>query len=123
MAAFSQLSDGARMQISETHHTSKLDTPSGTAISLAGDVIDHSAYTEWVIDGDDASTHLPVRAIREGDAKGLHEIILDLPGERITLTHEASTRDVFAIGALQAACWVKGRSGVHTIDDMMQDLL
>ncbi len=123
VAAFSQVSTSAQMQITETHHTSKLDAPSGTAITLAHDIIAESDYTDWRLDGVEGSTHLPVRAIREGDAKGLHEITLDLPGEQIRIAHEASSRDVFAIGALRAAKWLQGKSGVYTIDDMMQDLL
>jgi 4-hydroxy-tetrahydrodipicolinate reductase len=86
---------GYDFQVFETHHASKLDAPSGTAISL-GEVVETAAEIEDV----------PIEAVREGDVMGLHVLEARSPADRLILTHEAFSRRGFAEGAVRAAEWL-----------------
>jgi 4-hydroxy-tetrahydrodipicolinate reductase len=94
--------------VSETHHSAKIDAPSGTAIRLQ----------EMLRAGDDARA-FPITSIRGGHVPGTHEVVYDAPFETIRLEHAARGRLAFAAGALQAAEWLKGREGVFTFDQML----
>lgn len=94
----------------ETHHTAKLDAPSGTARMLARAALKSSAR------------ELPVTSVRVGHVPGTHELILDAPFEQIRLAHEARDRKVFADGAVSAAQWLIGRRGLFTFDDFVSTL-
>lgn len=96
------------MRLGETHHAAKRDTPSGTALALERVVAAEVGHA------------VPITAVRTGVVPGTHELTLDAPFERITLTHEAHDRRVFADGALTAAAWLVGRTGVFTMDDVLQ---
>jgi 4-hydroxy-tetrahydrodipicolinate reductase len=96
--------------IVETHHAMKKDAPSGTARSLA--------EAASLSRGSD----VPVTSVRVGHVPGVHTLVLDAPFEQITLTHEARDRRVFADGALLAARWLHGRTGCHTMLDVVRDL-
>jgi 4-hydroxy-tetrahydrodipicolinate reductase len=85
--------DGWDVEIVETHHNQKRDAPSGTAKRIAAAV------------GRDA----PIHSLRVGDTFGTHTVVFAGPGERIELTHVATRREVFAIGAIRAAEWIVGR--------------
>lgn len=74
----------------------KKDAPSGTAKTLA-EVLNATKRT---------SSEIPIQSIREGDVVGEHTVIFNGPGERLELTHRASSREIFARGALRAATWV-----------------
>jgi 4-hydroxy-tetrahydrodipicolinate reductase len=65
---------------------------------------------------------VPVTSVRVGHVPGVHTLVLDAPFEQITLTHEARDRRVFADGALLAARWLHGRTGCHTMLDVVRDL-
>ncbi len=115
----------------ETHHIHKLDHPSGTAVTLAQDLIaSYPALTEWkdklVEDGSDdmevVENQLPIKCHREGEVPGIHTVKWDAPEDFISITHSAKSRDGFALGAVLAAEWVKGRKGFFTMDDMMAQL-
>ncbi len=94
----------------ETHHAAKRDAPSGTARMLA-----RAAQA--------ASGHeLPLTSVRVGHVPGTHTLLLDAPFEQIRLTHDARDRRVFADGAVAAAQWLAGRSGLFTFDDFVADL-
>jgi 4-hydroxy-tetrahydrodipicolinate reductase len=89
------------IDILELHHAQKKDAPSGTALRLAAGLKDR------------ARVDLPpgrIHAIRGGDVIGEHQVHLACPGERLILTHIASSRDLFALGALRAAAWLAGRA-------------
>lgn len=86
---------GYTFAIEETHHTSKLDAPSGTAVSLR-DVVESAAIVADV----------PVTSIREGDAAGLHVLTATSAADRIVLQHESFSRRAFAEGAVRAAEWL-----------------
>lgn len=96
------------VRLSETHHAAKRDTPSGTALALERVVAAEVGHA------------VPITAVRTGVVPGTHELTLDAPFERITLTHEAHDRRVFADGALTAAAWLVGRTGVFTMDDVLE---
>jgi len=91
----------------ETHHTAKLDAPSGTAIALA------RAYEAG------AGMPIPVTSVRVGRVPGTHEVTLDAAYEQVRLMHMARDRRVFADGALRAAAWLPGRPGVHTMREVL----
>ena len=118
--------------LEETHHTRKVDHPSGTARWLADDVVEavqRLARWEGTLVADDSATTaapdevLPVVSHREGDVPGTHTLRATGPDDVIELTHRALGQDGFARGALRAAAWLAGRSGVYTLNDMLDDLL
>lgn len=98
--------DGFDLHLTETHHVGKKDSPSGTALVLR-DVLGEAARRE-----------VEITSIRTGHVPGRHELRIDGPHEQVILTHEARSRRVFADGALRAATWVRGRTGVFTMDDV-----
>ena len=91
----------------ETHHREKKDAPSGTAGSLAR-TAEHAL-----------GRPIPIASVRVGSVPGTHEIVFDAPFEQIRLVHEARDRRVFAEGALAAARWLVGRTGVYGMQDVL----
>ncbi len=104
---------GYKFSIVETHHVSKKDAPSGTAISVA----------EMVERGAGAKVAIPVESLREGDAKGTHVLEAVSDADRIVLTHEAFSRRGFAEGAVRAAEWLAGRTGCYDFRDVWTNVL
>jgi 4-hydroxy-tetrahydrodipicolinate reductase len=102
---------GYTFQIEETHHASKLDSPSGTAISL-GHAVEHGLGT----------TGVPIKASREGDETGLHILIATSDADRLSLRHESFSRRAFAEGAVRAAEWLAGRTGTYDFRDVFAQL-
>jgi 4-hydroxy-tetrahydrodipicolinate reductase len=104
---------GYKFSIVETHHVSKLDKPSGTAISIA----------EMVERGAGSKLDLPIDSVREGDAKGTHVLEAASESDRIVLTHEAFSRRGFAEGAVRAAEWLATtRTGSYDFRDVYSKL-
>jgi 4-hydroxy-tetrahydrodipicolinate reductase len=93
--------------IIETHHATKRDAPSGTALALQ-----RLATTAFGSD-------IPVSSVRVGSVPGTHELVLDGAFEQIRVVHEARDRRAFAEGALLAARWLVGRRGVYTMRDFL----
>lgn len=113
--------------ITEIHHVHKLDAPSGTAITLADGIVKGSGrYTGWALTGDDGGApdngRVPIRSMRTGEVPGTHEVRWESAGDRITLVHEAFGRTGFAVGAVVAAEWLRGRTGLHTMADVLGPL-
>lgn len=107
----------------EIHHTEKKDAPSGTALTMADIMLDeYDSLTGWTEDSHETQK-LHIKALREGDVKGTHSVMFTSDIDRITLTHEAFSRDGFALGAVMAAEWLKNRKGVFTMRDMLKHLL
>ena len=103
---------GYSFKISETHHVTKLDAPSGTALTLRDAVQDASG-------GDD----IPIEFTREGAAVGLHVLEATGPGDKILLTHESHSRRPYAEGAVRAAEWLAGnKPGVYDFHDIFESL-
>ena len=113
------------VHIRETHHRHKIDHPSGTAITLADILIEELAGKEsWSAALPDGAPHpqvLYVASERVGETAGSHVVSLEGPDDRIELSHQARTRAGFARGAVAAAEWIGGRSGVFTLDDMLAE--
>ncbi|TVR41582.1 MAG: 4-hydroxy-tetrahydrodipicolinate reductase [Cryomorphaceae bacterium] len=109
-----------RAELSEIHHTEKLDAPSGTAIALADDLIaNHNGYSSWSHSGTAKNNELPITAMREPGVPGTHSLTYSSPCDEINLTHTALNRDGFASGALYAAEWLKGKTGIFTMKDVL----
>ncbi len=103
---------GYSFTISETHHTSKLDAPSGTALHL------RDAIAKATGDGS-----VPIESIRQGEAVGTHVLEASGPGDKILLTHESQSRRAFAEGAVRAAEWLAGsRPGVYDFQEIYEKI-
>ena len=102
---------GYTFAISETHHASKLDFPSGTAITLA-DTLEAAAGT----------TETPIESIREGDQTGLHVLIATSEADSLTLRHESFSRRGFAEGAVRAAEWLSTRTGCYDFQQIFNEM-
>ena len=122
---------GVRME--ETHHVHKLDAPSGTAITLAEDIVAAiDRKSSWVkgeqhlADGTVSGTNdvrpdeLAIESIRRDEVPGIHSVIYDSEADSITITHDAHSRKGFALGAVLAAEYTKEHSGLLTIGDMFK---
>lgn len=114
----SQLSE-YNVSMEEIHHTQKLDAPSGTAITLAEDIIsEHSEYTEWKLETSRKGI-LPIAAKRIENVPGTHSIDYKSEVDTINITHTAHSRQGFALGAVVAAEWLVGKTGVFTMKDVL----
>ena len=105
------LNAGYQFSIEETHHVSKLDSPSGTAISLAK-----------VVEAASGLSHVPIEARREGDVMGVHTLEARGASDRLVLTHEAFSRRGFAEGAVRAAEWLSSRTGCYDFQDVYTEM-
>lgn len=107
------------VSISEIHHTQKLDTPSGTAISLAEQIMtEHSGYNSWNLNNSSNSS-IPIEAKRLDGVTGTHEVNYASNIDTISIKHEAHNRDGFALGAILAAEWILNKTGVFTMRDVL----
>ena len=105
--------------IEETHHTQKLDAPSGTAISLAEDIIkNHKNYQSWQLDATENKA-LPITAKRIKNVPGTHNIRYKSKVDTIQIEHIAHSRQGFALGAVVAAEWLIGKTGVFKMNDVL----
>ena len=110
---------GYTMSLAETHHIHKLDKPSGTAAKLANDILaESSRYQCWSINEPYPADTLPIEVTREGEVFGIHSVTALSSADRITLTHEAFSREGLAKGALAAAQFLIGKTGVFSMEDL-----
>ncbi len=111
--------------VHEWHHTGKADSPSGTALSLANALVEvlpnKSELLATASAGKIAPSALHVSSTRVGRVPGTHEVGFDSQYDQITIRHQAFGRDAFAFGAVRAAEWICGKTGVFTMDDFMAD--
>ncbi len=116
------------IEIVEMHHHHKQDAPSGTARRLAEVVLEDKQgdYDRDIVHGRSGQVgarsraEIGMHAMRGGDVAGDHTLVLAGQGERIELTHRASSRETFARGALQAACWLRDRGpGLYAMDHVL----
>ncbi len=115
------------IEIIESHHNKKKDAPSGTALRLLDVILDARNATRtdavWGREGRETARRegeIGVHAVRGGDIVGDHTILFAGQGERIELTHRASSRDTFALGALRAAVFIAGKPpGQYTMEDVL----
>ncbi|GAA3575409.1 4-hydroxy-tetrahydrodipicolinate reductase [Snuella lapsa] len=107
------------VSMEEIHHTQKLDAPSGTAISLANDIIsNHDSYKTWSLDQQHEAS-IPIVAKRIEDVPGTHTVNYESEVDTITIEHIAHNRHGFALGAVIAAEWLVGKTGVFTMNDVL----
>lgn len=114
-----------RPYMSETHHIHKLDHPSGTAVTLAEELVEcHSGSEGWFEPAAERRPEnwLPVSFVREGEVPGIHTIKWESDVDYISLTHSAKSRAGFASGAVCAAEWIPGRKGFFTMGEMLSDI-
>jgi len=103
--------EGYQFSIAETHHESKIDAPSGTAITL-----------REIIDAARPGIHVEVASHRVGDAKGEHIVTATGPDDILEIRHEAHSRRGFALGAVRAAEWLAHRSGTYDFREIFEQL-
>jgi len=104
--------------LEEIHHIHKLDAPSGTAITLAEDIIENSDYSQWKLDENGPET-LSISSIRKGEVPGTHRVSYQSPIDNITIEHKAHNREGFALGAVVAAEWIVGKKGIYKMEDVL----
>ncbi|MEN8125459.1 MAG: 4-hydroxy-tetrahydrodipicolinate reductase [Bacteroidota bacterium] len=119
LAKLMQNKKGYEILMEETHHIHKLDAPSGTAITLAEQILENSDKTNWSIKRPNEN-ELFINVKRKGEVPGTHEISYQSTVDEIKIKHEAFNRGGFALGAIIAAEWIIGRTGVFTMDDVLQ---
>lgn len=121
------------VEMEETHHIHKLDAPSGTAITLAEDILENIDRKEQWAKGKQTNADgtitemeeigknvLPIASIRRGEVPGIHSISYDSEADKITITHDAHNRKGFALGAVLAAEYTKDHTGLLSTDDLFK---
>ncbi|HNX88995.1 MAG TPA: 4-hydroxy-tetrahydrodipicolinate reductase [Paludibacteraceae bacterium] len=109
------------VEMTEVHHTQKLDAPSGTAITLAEGILDNiDRKTGWVKEIQQNDNELAIKSIREGQVPGIHTIRYESFADIIEITHDAKSREGFALGAVLAAEFTCGKKGFLGMDDMLK---
>lgn len=108
-----------RIRMEEIHHTQKLDAPSGTAITLAEGIIENTSNTAWKLDPEAANTEIPISVKRMEGVPGTHTIDYTSEVDSIEIKHTAHNRTGFALGAVIAAEWIHGKTGVYTMRDVL----
>lgn len=111
--------DNYDVSMTEVHHIHKLDAPSGTAITLAEQILQRLDRKEkWVKEEENSKTDLAIHSLREGEVPGIHTIRYESEADSITITHDAKNRSGFALGAVLAAEYAAKHKGFLTMDDM-----
>ena len=109
--------------IHETHHRGKVDSPSGTALSLGQIILKHvRRKNDLLLETSHRAIkpeQLHITSSRVGNVVGTHEVSFDSEADTISLVHTAKNRGGFALGALVAAEWLKGKKGVYTMNDII----
>jgi 4-hydroxy-tetrahydrodipicolinate reductase len=109
------------VEMTEVHHTQKLDAPSGTAITLAEGLLDNlDRKTSWVKEMETKQDDLAIKSIREGQVPGIHTITYESDVDTITITHDAKSREGFALGSVVAAEFTAGKKGLLGMEDLMK---
>jgi 4-hydroxy-tetrahydrodipicolinate reductase len=121
LAKMMEQQTGYKSEITEVHHTEKLDSPSGTAITLAEGIIDNlSAKTEWVNEPSDEENVVPILSEREPNVPGTHIIKYFADVDEIEIKHTAKSRTGFALGAVLVAEWILNKKGVLSMKEFMK---
>jgi len=109
-----------QINLTEIHHSEKLDTPSGTAISLAEQIISESNIkNKWTLNPKNSNEELKIDAQRKGNITGVHNVNYSSEIDSISIIHEAHSRDGFALGAVIAAEWILRKKGVFSMHDVL----
>jgi 4-hydroxy-tetrahydrodipicolinate reductase len=111
------------VHIEEKHHTEKKDAPSGTAISLANDILKiNSAKSKWIYPPSADKNFLSIDAGRKDTISGIHYVCYRSANDEISIRHEAFSRKGFAEGALLAARWIAGKKGIFEFKEIFEEL-
>lgn len=126
--AASVMGDGSDIEIIEAHHRHKVDAPSGTALkmgeavaqTLGRDLAKCAVYGRQGQEGPRRDDTIGFATVRAGDVVGEHTVLFAAEGERVEITHKASSRQTFARGAVRAALWLQTRSsGLYDMEDVL----
>tara|TARA_B110000503_G_scaffold19868_1_gene29648 strand:+ start:23230 stop:23931 length:702 start_codon:yes stop_codon:yes gene_type:complete len=107
------------ISMEEVHHTKKLDAPSGTAITLADDIIANSKKENWILGETSSYENIPIVAKRIPEIPGTHTVWYDSLVDQIEIKHTAHSRKGFALGAIVAAEWLVHKTGVFSMQDVL----
>ncbi|GAB4160524.1 MAG: 4-hydroxy-tetrahydrodipicolinate reductase [Winogradskyella sp.] len=110
--------DGYSTEIEEIHHTKKLDAPSGTAITLAEQIIENTKYKGWTLEQPNAD-EIHIEAKRIPEVPGTHEVTYNSDIDSISIKHTAHSRQGFALGAVIAAEWIKDKKGIFSMKNVL----
>lgn len=113
-----RFADVYKVSMEEIHHIQKLDSPSGTAISLAKGIIRHSDYESWTED-QAQENQIHINAKRIENVPGTHSVFYQSEVDFIEIKHVAHNREGFALGSVLAAEWIQGKKGVFTMKDVL----
>ena len=121
LAAWMNAQPDYDVTIEEVHHTQKKDAPSGTAITLAEQILLHvDRKTSWALRTNDANAEtLAITALREEGVPGTHRVSYTSPIDTIDIIHTAHSREGFARGAVLAAEFIAGKKGIYTMQDVL----
>ena len=109
-----------QINLTEIHHSKKLDSPSGTAISLAEQIISESNIkNKWTLNSKNSDEELKIDAQRKGNITGIHSVNYKSETDSISIIHEAHSRGGFALGAVIAAEWIISKKGVFSMHDVL----
>ncbi len=111
--------EGYTIAMEEIHHTEKLDAPSGTAITLAEGIIENTTKTAWQLDNNGDYNTIPITAKRIDKVPGTHTVSYISEVDEIEIKHTAHNRNGFALGAVVAAEWLEGKTGVYGMKDVL----
>jgi len=107
--------------VQEIHHTQKLDSPSGTAITTANILLDEiDRYDNWQESDSDEEKSIAIEALRKPDVPGTHTVSYESDVDQLAIKHTAKSRDGFALGAVLAAEFLKGKTGYFTMKDLIK---
>jgi 4-hydroxy-tetrahydrodipicolinate reductase len=108
-----------RVSMEEIHHTQKLDAPSGTAISLANDIVELTKLKGWALNAAQPD-ELAITAKRIEQVPGTHSVFYDSDVDQIEIKHTAHSREGFALGSVIAAEWIIGKTGVFSMKNVLE---
>jgi 4-hydroxy-tetrahydrodipicolinate reductase len=113
--------DAYNVEMTEVHHTQKLDAPSGTAITLAEGILENiDRKTSWTKETEDSSNDLAIKSIREGLVPGIHTIRYESDVDFIEIKHELKNRESLALGAVVAAEFTANKKGLLGMNDLLK---
>ena len=108
-----------KIKMKEIHHIEKIDAPSGTAITLAGSIIEETNYQKWSLGNDFKEDEISIESQRISDNTGTHEVVFKSEVDEIKIKHVAGNREGFGLGAVIAAEWIIGKKGVFSMKDVL----
>ncbi len=109
------------VNVEETHHTKKLDSPSGTAITITEGIIENNTHkNKWVEEKESSSDSIGIKSFRVGNVPGNHKVIYESEFDKIEIEHDAKSRKGFALGAVLAAEFIANKKGYFTMNDLLK---